>query len=750
MISPTTVAAFCEAGLVFAPPPQLTVTEWAEQNIVLSTEDSATGGSRYNSRMAPYQRGMQDAVLEPGIEEVVFLTSAQVGKTLVLKNILGYYIKEDPAPIIWMVPTLDLAKRVSTQRIAPMLRDTPALSSLFDLGSRKVGNSTLEKSFPGGVLFLVGANSAAALSSMPIRIVLADEVSRYPLSAGPEGDPVNLAAKRQTSYWWNRKRVLASTPTIKGRCRISAAYERSDRRCYWVPCPHCSELAGHPDGYQVLKWKRLTKDVPPAVYPCEHCGVALFESDKLWMLAHGEWRKEQDVRQQELDAHRLQHSDATAERCPDCELFERRLEEAQPEDPRAAGFFLHEMYSPFVTWDQMVAEFKEAVHHRENPELLKTFVNLALAETWEDRGEVLDGNELMRRRESYPPPALPDGVTMVTAGVDVQADRLECEVVGWGKGEESWSIDVLRFEGDTTQLTGTGSTLSPWQRLEAYLRDARFLHARGIRLPIVAACIDSGFHTQEVYAWCKQQQMLDRRIFASKGVSGFGKPPINKKTISSRQRVKLYILAVDVLKETVYSRLRIEEPGAGYMHFSRENHSTPFLPEVEAVRLGNGPDYFAQLTAEKIAYKSVRGYPMRHWELRVPGSRNEALDMRVYAYGAFLSLSEKPSAMLERERKELLRRAGELARQRREHLDPNQLSLLTDAMPEENGADVRTEDAPDTPAPTVAPLPDSAAPNLGANEHLVAAQLDHGAPAEQPVEEAKPRQRFRTRIGGRW
>jgi phage terminase large subunit GpA-like protein len=700
-ISPLTHSVFCDAAQVLKPPPRVSVTEWAEREMVLSSEDSAEGGSRYRSARAPYQRGMMDAILDPSIEELVLMTSAQVGKTLVFKNILGYFIKQDPSSIVWMVPTLDLAKKVSTQRLMPMFRDVPALAGLFDLGSRKIGNSALEKSFPGGVLFLVGANSAASLSSMPIRIVLADEVDRYPLSAGPEGDPINLIAKRQTTYW-NRKRCLASTPTMKGASRIEAAYDNSDRRKFWLPCPHCSQAAGQLDGFQVLKWKRLVHGTAPlyadCVYPCEHCGAALTEADRPWMLRAGEWRSERESAQLALDAHHktctpnervilsaakdpcdLQVSSANQEtsrtpsQCPDCEALEKSLAEAPAEGGKVAGFWLSEMYSPFVTWQQMVQEFRYAAHHRENPELMKTFVNLALAETYEERGESLDGNELMRRRESYPPPALPDGVTILTCGVDVQQDRLECEIVGWGKGEESWSIDFLRFDGDTSRLIGnSAASPSPWQQLDRFLQRARYRHARGVWLPIAATFVDSGYQTQVVYSFTGPRNFL--RIYASKGVAGFGKTPLANWNRANRHRAKVYPVAVDVLKELLYARLRIEDAGAGYMHFSRENmNSTPLLPEVEgAVRLGNNADYFAQLTAEKIVSRPVRGFPMRRWELRVPGSRNEALDCRVYAYAAFLSLSQRPAQMLERERKRLLAEA----RQHAAAANENQMSLL--------------------------------------------------------------------------
>ena len=686
-ISPVTQSVFFEAAQVLKPPPRLTICAWAEREMVLSSEDSAEGGSRYRSERAPYQREMMDAILDPMIEEVVFMIASQCGKTLVMKNILGYFMKQDPSSIVWMVPTLDLAKKVSVQRLAPMFRDVPVLRNLMETGARKTGNSILEKSFPGGVLFLVGANSAASLSSMPIRIVLADEEDRYPASAGAEGSPIKLISARQKTYW-NRKRVRASTPTDNASA-IAAGYHDSDRRKFWVPCPHCSQFAGKLDGFQVFKWKRLVHGTAPAfldcVYPCEFCGAALTNADKHWMLSRGFWQKEHDACESALTAHRTTHSEEVLD-CKECDLLQRALDDAPAADHSVAGFWLSEMYSPFVSWSEMCEAEYEAKRHRENPNLMRVFVNTALAEVFEEEAEILDGSELMRRRESYPPPALPDGVTVLTAGVDVQQDRLEIEVVGWGKGEESWSVDVIRFDGDTAALTGTAGRPSPWENLDSYLRSARFHHQRGVYLPIAACFVDSGYRAQEVYAWTAPRN--NQRVFASKGVSGFGRAPLSKWNRANRARAKLYPVAVDVLKETTYARLRIEEPGAGYMHFSSElTNAAGYLPLVEGTRLANDSDFFAQLTAEKIVSKPVRGYPVRHWELRVAGSRNEALDRRVYAYAAFLSLSERPATMLERLRKLLLAEARRLAASR--HDDPNQLSLLEPVIPadEERGED---------------------------------------------------------------
>ena len=678
-LSPAVVALFRRAAQVLKPPPPTSVCQWAERERILSTESSAATG-RYRAARAPYQRGMQDAVNEPGVEEIVYFTSAQIGKSLCLENVLGYFMHEDPCPVICMWPSLEVAKSWSVDTLGPMLRDTPALRGLVAEKGRTVANSTLFKKFPGGWLALIGANSPATLRRRRARIILADEVDAYNASAGPEGDPIELVSKRSTTFW-NRLRLLSSTPTLKGESRIEAAYEISDRRKFWVPCPHCSQAAGaaepqphdfpapspgigaaaecrrcgqhlwdtaltpscsvKPDGFQLLQFRRLVKDKTPphdgTAYPCEHCGAALADTDKTWMLAHGEWRAE------------------------------------NPAERKRVGFWINEMYSPFVTWAEMAAAFFHATAHRENPELLKTFVNLSLGETWELRDEAIGRGELEGRVEDWDTKFVPRGVAVLTCGVDVQADRIEAEVVGWGRGEESWSIDFARFDGDTAQP-------DVWQKLDEYLRQPWWhaLAPEDLHLEIAATFIDSGFRSAHVYAFTKTRAA--DRVFASKGVTGFGKPPLGKWNRNNQARVKMYPLAVDVLKELVYSRLRIATAGPGYAHFSRQKN------------LAENPDYFEQLTAEKIQRKNLRGFPVRFWYLP-PGHRNEALDCRAYATAALYSLVERTPVhvMLENLHRALAERAKELLARRKSGADQMKLQLPVEETAAKEPAEIVAE-----------------------------------------------------------
>lgn len=506
------------------------------------------------------------------------MSSAQVGKTEIINNVVGYHIDQDPAPILIVHPTLEMGQAWSKDRLSPMLRDSPALKGrVADSKARDSGNTILHKIFQGGHLTVSGANSPASLASRPIRIVLLDEIDRYPPSAGAEGDPVNLATKRSTTFW-NRKRIMTSTPTIKGASRIEAAWEESDKRRYFVPCPDCGE-------WQILKWSQVQwpeteageHDPAGAFYVCEHCGTCWDDVMRWRAVRAGEWR-------------------ATAN-------FKG-----------VAGFHLNEIYSPWVKMADMAAAFLEA---KKLPETLKTFVNTSLGETWEDKGETIEGDDLKDRGEPFGSEELPAGVVVLTAGVDVQDDRLECEVVGWGRDDESWSIEYQTFPGDPS-----GREL--WDTLEDFLFKS-YQHANGVRLQIVAAAIDSGgHHTQAVYRFCKPKKMQRRRIWAIKGMGGQGRAVWPAKPSRNNVgRVPLYILGVDAAKEMVYSRLAIENPGPGYCHFpdTYEEH------------------YFDQLTGEKVITKYKMGIPTRQWVLKSASQRVEALDCRVYALAAWLGLN---------------------------------------------------------------------------------------------------------------
>jgi len=567
---------FPQAARTWKAPPKLTVSEWADRYRQLSGEASAEPGRWLTSR-AEYQRGIMDAVSDPAIETVVVMSSAQVGKTEIINNIVGYHIHQDPAPMLVLQPTVEMAQTWSKDRLAPMLRDSAALRDKVQVSNRRDSQNTLlSKRFAGGHITMTGSNAPASLASRPIRVVLCDEVDRYPPSAGSEGDPVSLARKRATTFW-NRKVILTSTPTAAGTSRIESEFEQSDKRYFFVGCPHC----GHRQRllWGQVKWQQDEdgRHLPEtAAYCCGECGSLWSESDRLAAIRSGEWRA-------------TDHSDSAR---------------------RIAGFHLSEIYSPWSSVPDMVRNFLAA---KKNTETLRTFVNTALGEPWEDRGEQVDQHGLYARREKYAAP-VPDGALLLTAGIDVQRDRIEMEVVGWGEGEESWNIDYRIIPGDPARD-------DVWQDLENALH-ATYRHETGTEMQVTAAVIDSGDQTTRVYDFVRQSK--HHRLFAGKGVPGAGRPVAKVSRATSgrnRRQVDLYQIGVDDAKGTIYARLKMTEAGPGYCHFPLERDE----------------EYFAQLTAEKLITKYRLGRPTKEWhKVR---ARNEALDCRVYSYAALKILN---------------------------------------------------------------------------------------------------------------
>lgn len=543
----------------------------------LSAEDSAEPG-QYSSDRAPYQTGIMDAVSDPTVQEVVVMSSAQVGKTLILKAILGYHIHQDPAPILLLQPTLEMAETFSKDRLAPMVRDTPALRGrIADPKSRDSGNTLLHKVFPGGHITLAGANSPASLASRPIRIVLCDEVDRYPASAGTEGDPVNLAKKRTTTFW-NRKTALVSTPTIKGASRIELAFEQSDQRRFLLPCPHCGE-------FHALDWGNLSMEEgkpDTARMACPACGCIYDDTDKLRMLRLGRW---------------VAHAPFNG----------------------VAGFHLSELYSPWRTFGDVASDYLKA---KDSPEQYKTWVNTSLGETFADVGEAPAWQRLFDKRESYPIGSVPADVRFLTAGVDVQRDRLEVEIVGWCEGKRSYSIDFRVFEGDTERTGADG----PWAALRTMILGETWKHEDGMPMALRYTCVDSGFRTTTVYDFCRSIGMS--RCAPVKGMDNQAAVISSPRPIEHRRDgktwrgLKLYLVGVSVVKDEFYGWLRMEKaedgtPPPGYCHF----------PEY-------AQQHFKEITSEQLmTTRDRRGYLKRTWT-KTPGVRNEPLDCRVYARAA--------------------------------------------------------------------------------------------------------------------
>lgn len=562
-----TLKLFHQIAKAVSPPPLLTVSQWADRYRRLSAESAAEPG-QWNTARAPYQREIMDAVNQPMVEDIVVMSSAQVGKTELLLNIIGYYIDYDPAPMLIVQPTVKpMAEDFSKDRLAPMIRDTPALSGkVRDAKAKTSGNTILHKTFPGGHVTIAGANSPSSLASRPIRIVLMDEIDRYPPSAGTEGNPIKLAEKRTTTFW-NKKKIKVSTPTIKGQSQIEQEFESGTMEEWCVPCPCCGK-------YQPYEWKRVRfSDV---TMECQFCGEHISEVD--WKQGEGKWIAK------------------------------------YPERHRKRSFHLNELASPWTHWQTIIREWKEAnkeMKENGNPNKLKIFVNTALGETWEERGKGADDDSLLSRRERYHA-ELPEGVLVLTAAVDVQDDRFELEVVGWGRGYESWGIRYEKIYGDLDKE-------EVWEELEEKL-DREFYFASGSSLLIAKTCIDTGGHkTTECYKFLKRMEKKGKRV---SGIKGFGRegqgiPLIHKVSINNEYKVKVFILGVDSGKEIVVTRLSTVDEGPGYCHF-------PINKEC-----GYEEKVIKGFNSEQRVTELRDGRAITKWKVK-SGVRNEPLDLRVY------------------------------------------------------------------------------------------------------------------------
>ena len=563
------------------PDPDLTISQWSDQYRILSRVSAGEPG-RWRTSRTPFLREIMEC-LSPSspYSRVVFMKPAQIGGSEVLLNMLGYIIHYAPGPTMLVEPTVELAKRFSRQRIASLIENTSVLAErVSDPRERDSGNTILAKEFPGGVLVVTGANSSVGLRSMPARFLLMDEVDAYPPSASTgaagteEGDPVDLAIRR-TGTFANRQIAMISTPTIAEVSRIEQAYQESDQRKYFVPCPHC-------DTFQVLRWAQVKwPDRKPgaALYECERCHGPIADHHKPTMLERGEWRAE------------------------------------APGDGDTAGFWLNGLYSPWTTWGQLAKDFLRA---RKSPERMQTFTNTVLAETFQQAGATrTDAGELLGRRQAYRPDVkLPAGVVLITLGADLQADRIELEIVGWGRDEESWSLAYIVLPGDPAQR-------DLWDAFDQVL-SLQFDHPCGREFEIAVACVDSGFHQPIVQGFCNERQRRSAapRMYPIKGAAGQRPiwPRIHSKAKDNRP---LWVIGVDAAKEALYARLKITEAGPGFCHF-------PISDQYDA-------GYFEQLTAETCRVRYSKGFAHREW-IKKPGTRNEALDARCYAYAALQSL----------------------------------------------------------------------------------------------------------------
>ncbi len=576
------VIAKAMAGML--PPDDLTVTEWAEQNRRLSAESAAEPGP-WRTERTPYLREPMNAWTDPKIRHIVMVAASQVGKSEFLNNCIGYVIDQDPGSILFVHPTTIDAKEYSKLRIAPMIRDCPTLrKKVSDPKSRDSGNTILQKTYPGGILTMCGSTEAHALASKPIRYVLGDERDRWALSAGNEGDPWDLAMARQTTFY-NAKSGEVSTPTVKNASAIEAAYATGTMERWKSRCPHCGE-------YHEIQWADIR-----------------FEHDEIIVAG----KKTYKVR-------------SVCYACPGCGCIstEAEMKRAparwEADNPAAyeqgtRSFWLNAFVSQWASWESIILKYLNAIGSTRK---MQVVYNTCFGELWEDRGDLEDEDSLMARREEYPA-ELPEGVLVLTAGVDTQDDRMEYEIVGHGHFGETWGIEK-------GIIMGRPDDDAVWAQLDELVFDRVLRFENGVGLKMSMSFVDEGGHfTQEVRMQCRAR--LGKKVFCIKGMPGSDKPytapPKKQKIIIKQTAVGTcwqYQIGVDSGKEVIMDNLRVQTPGAKYCHFPKRDDY--------------GSGYFTGLLSEVKVYDPNKKQPWQ-WK-KIPGhERNEALDCRNYALAAF-------------------------------------------------------------------------------------------------------------------
>lgn len=704
--------ASCEVfAKAIAPERDLTVSAWADAYRKLTTTASAEAGPWRTSR-TPYLAEIMDC-LTPSHPMVdgVFCKGTQVGGSEALYNWLGYIIDRAPGPAMLVMPTTDTAKAISKQRLAPMIAESPALrGKVAESRARDSGNTTLMKEFPGGVLRLVGANSGPGLRSMPMRYLLLDEIDAYPSDVGGEGDPEEVAEKRTDTFGARAKRMRVSTPKIKGTSRIERRYKEGTQGQFHIACPGCNHE-------QVLRWSQMrwatvaqheltctgcgavsvldeastvcpscthsnaptalkaidTDDVASVHYECEACAFEIREHLKGSLLPAGRW---------------IHAAPGRGEIIPDDSphpwaIWARiggEVKRFVPAFAKPFSWHLSALYSPlgWFSWTKAVKQHLRAeaggYDEATGEPLAQVFANTVLGEAYEIKGEQPHSDILSQRAEPYRIQTVPREALLLTAGVDVQGDRLEYLVQGWGRNEHQWTIDYGRIHGEPLELGPDG----PWAQLEQLL-GRTYEHAGGANLRITAMAVDSGYLTSTVYMFANKWQ--HRHVLATKGMSEPGKPVLGRPTLQDinhqgrvlRKGAKVWPLGVDIAKEHIYRALDQQGEGYGQCHFPT----------------GLPAEFFEQLTAEKLHRRKTHRGQRREWVLP-SGKRNEVLDMFVMA-----------------------RAAAEYAGIRRINWDALERSVaVNEAAPITPRPDpVNAHAAP--AAPTVAPLPAAPRPRYG-------------------------------------
>ena len=556
------------------PTENLTVDEWSDKYRILSSVSSAEPGRWKTSRVPHMREILQKLSPSDPCQRVVFMKSVQVGATEAGLNFLGAFMDMDACPMMYVMPTVKMGESVSKKRLGPMINDCPSLNGKVSGMNRREGSSTImEKLYPGGALTVVGANSASTLSSNPIRVVMADEVDRYPLSADNEGSPLRLVEARTTTYSKNKKIFIASTPTTTGASVVYNEFMQTDQRYRFIPCIHCGTFQTLV--FSNLKWPKGKPE--EAAYQCEHCGELIEERYKSKFLQDAVWIAKDPSKSSE----------------------------------KVAGYAINALYSPFgwMSWEEIATRF---LTDKDDSIRFRTFVNTVLGEPYEERGEAPDWERLFERREDYKIDHPNNNIEMITVGVDVQGDRLELEVCGWLRDKSTYSLSYRVLDGDPSKT-------EVWDKLALVVKET-WMRPDGVELPMMMMAVDCGYLPEHVYTFCRKYSPTQvipvrgrdkqRTIVSSPSSIDYS---MNGRAMG---KTKVWNVGVSQLKSAVYTDLKLnmnedETYPPGYCHF----------PMYQA-------EYFKGITAEKLTMKVHKGYPKYEWEKTY--KRNEPLDLRVY------------------------------------------------------------------------------------------------------------------------
>lgn len=559
------------AGVEWVLPVKMTVSEWSDQFRRLDVKTSAEPGQWATAR-TPYLKGIMDAFTDPYVDEITVMAASQVGKTESMYNMLGFIIDQDPGPTLMVSPRADDAKSVSYNRVRPMIECSPVLNRYIPINTDDI--TRLEYHFDRMILYFAGSNSPADLASRPIRYLFLDEVDKYPRFSGREADPIKLASERQKTFW-NKKTVKVSTPTTR-EGYIFREYDKSDQRRFHVPCPHCGKKQVFVFGQ--IKWPKeessaeRIKNNRLAWYECIHCKKRIDDVHKQKMMLAGEWIAEKD------------------------------------EHNRNRGFWVSSLYSPWLTWSDIAAEFLKS---KDYVELLMNFVNSWLAEVWEEKIEETTVDKVRNLARDYDQGVIPDDVLVLTAGVDVQKDHFYYVIRGWGYHEESWLIRADRVEY--------------WDDIIDCLFKTEYRRASSSEtLSVYMSCIDSGFRTDEVYRFCRSWQDKTKAIKGLEEITGGRFYRANKIDINSRtgavipSGLVLWNLNVTQYKDKINRLVASQNPGKWHIF------KNP------------GDDYLMQFTSEhKVLIRNrTTGKAKEVWQKKKEAAANHYLDAEVYALAA--------------------------------------------------------------------------------------------------------------------